>query len=335
MKNRHFLLCWALLAAWTTQAQNQVTLTFTNLTVDEGSCMITVGDGLSDPEEIAIAAYEDASETTLLFRFTWRFNVTAAGMYNLTNILCSNGTYTFTTNSNTFTPYVLSYEEDTGTCSPPNGPADDCVDEGFQAIDLTQTTGSFVNANGFQFNFTINSISLPVELTLFEAIAIDDEVLLMWETGSEKDILGFHVERSSDGRNWASIGFVEGLGQSDQLVQYEFFDRQPLIGPNYYRLRQMDFTSETNYSPVRSVVLTPAFGQVEIFPNPASEVLNIRLPEENGDARPVHILSAIGQEVGQLILENGQATFPVSNLPNGLYFLVVEGRYGLVKWMKN
>jgi hypothetical protein len=48
------------------------------------------------------------------------------------------------------------------------------------------------------------------------------------------------VERSTDLSSWVNIGFVEGMGNSQQLVKYYFEDKSPVHGVNYYRLTQYD-----------------------------------------------------------------------------------------------
>ncbi|MEZ4930599.1 MAG: hypothetical protein R2788_00520 [Saprospiraceae bacterium] len=74
---------------------------------------------------------------------------------------------------------------------------------------------------------------------------------------------------------------------------------------------------------MRSVGADACFGQVEIF-NPASEVLEH--PTTRGKMEMLGqctFFRPLGQRrSGSLHFgKNGQATFPVSNLPNGLHFL--------------
>src|SRR5690606_21541103 len=97
-------------------------------------------------------------------------------------------------------------------------------------------------------NFTVSGAA-PVELTRFEARRTgDSQVLLSWETDSEKDNDYFAIERSGNGSDFGTIGKAPGKGTSQDKQQYRYTDGDPLPGINYYRLRQVDFDGKTDYS---------------------------------------------------------------------------------------
>ncbi len=53
-------------------------------------------------------------------------------------------------------------------------------------------------------------VSLPVELTSFNADVNNGNVFLKWETATETNNKGFSVERKIENQNWTTIGFVNG-----------------------------------------------------------------------------------------------------------------------------
>ena len=116
-----------------------------------------------------------------------------------------------------------------------------------------------------------NNPVLPVELVNFRGTAVETGNLLQWETTSERNNDFFAVERSADTQNWESIAQVDGKGDSDQIVSYEFLDTRPLTGRVFYRLRQVDFDGAFEYSYIISVVTgeLPQFQVQSIYPNPA------------------------------------------------------------------
>jgi hypothetical protein len=67
---------------------------------------------------------------------------------------------------------------------------------------------------------------------------------VIWATASELNCSGFFLERSTDLSDWISIKFVEGMGNSQQLVKYYFEDKNPVHGVNYYRLTQYDINGD-------------------------------------------------------------------------------------------
>ena len=102
---------------------------------------------------------------------------------------------------------------------------------------------------------------LPVELTAFNGRLVENEVHLNWTTASEQSNEGFDVELgitnyelgtslTTDGViiEWKTIGFVQGNGTTTDVSNYEFIDRQPNTGTNYYRLKQIDLpTGQAGY----------------------------------------------------------------------------------------
>ncbi len=96
---------------------------------------------------------------------------------------------------------------------------------------------------------SLNSI-LPVEWTSFQARAVNDEVVLTWQTATEVDNDHFAVERSYDGETFEEIGQVQGNGDSEEVRDYKFVDRAPGQGMVYYRLMQVDFDGKFSYSKI-------------------------------------------------------------------------------------
>lgn len=166
--------------------------------------------------------------------------------------------------------------------------------------------------------FTLDQ-SLPVEWLSFGADAGAKQVDLQWETTPEPDNAGFHVERSATGNEWLAIGQVTARPGPNQ--RYDFTDNAPLNGTSYYRLRQTDLDGRVTYSPVETVVF---YGEdfLEVFPNPATDEVNVRLP---AGAEILGLLDVTGRNT-RIIFDgqDGQRKANVSGLPAGVYFLRVR-----------
>ncbi|MBO7133761.1 MAG: T9SS type A sorting domain-containing protein [Bacteroidales bacterium] len=61
---------------------------------------------------------------------------------------------------------------------------------------------------------------------------------------------------------------------------------------------------------------------IEMYPNPASNMVSIIAPEKS----ELVIYNATSKEVKRLVTEQNNTTIDVSNLPDGIYFVVVDGR---------
>jgi hypothetical protein len=105
--------------------------------------------------------------------------------------------------------------------------------------------------------FTIGSktgaMPLPTELISFKAIAQKEAVKLDWQTASEIDHDYFTVERSFDGIHFSPFTRLEGLGNSNQTINYSVNDYDYVNGINYYRLIQTDYNGEETISRIESV----------------------------------------------------------------------------------
>jgi CSLREA domain-containing protein len=166
---------------------------------------------------------------------------------------------------------------------------------------------------------------LPVELYAFKCEVTTNGNVLTWLTVSELNNEGFDIERSIDGREWQTIGFVEGHGTSQEINHYIFTDEVPLAGMNYYRLKQMDFNGKFEYSYIVNVELQLNNDELRIFPNPVSDELNI----VNG-AGLATIYNILGQPVKEFLIPNAQFLIHTTDLPKGQYILRITQENGTV-----
>lgn len=90
---------------------------------------------------------------------------------------------------------------------------------------------------------------LPVEFLYFRGNN-DNGILLEWATASEKDNDKFEIERSETGGDFYYIGTVQGNGTHSGLLEYTYKDASFTSGVVFYRLKQIDFDGEFEYSQV-------------------------------------------------------------------------------------
>ena len=135
------------------------------------------------------------------------------------------------------------------------------------------------------------SVTTPVELLYFSGKQVDTRVQLEWATAVEINNEGFEIEWATESGGFEMIGFVEGNGDTEEIVEYDYTDYEPVPGINYYRLRQVDFDGKFEYSSIISVqyeVFEKVF-EVAVFPNPASaDNINVSV-ETNNLAQPIEM----------------------------------------------
>ncbi|MEO1263197.1 MAG: T9SS type A sorting domain-containing protein [Bacteroidota bacterium] len=144
------------------------------------------------------------------------------------------------------------------------------------------------------------SLSMPVELSSFAAQQSDNLVVLTWQTAAEINNERFVLEHSRNGADFKEIGQVSGAGNSLETNNYQFLDREPITGTNYYRLLQVDFDGSVSISRVVSVVYGRNDKVISLLPNPASSFASLRLET----AYETQTQLGIFNNKGRLIYEN-------------------------------
>lgn len=169
-------------------------------------------------------------------------------------------------------------------------------------------------ASKYLTNVICPEIILPVELTEFRVRPVGNEAHLKWETASETNNRGFEIEHSIDGRIWNNIGFVEGEGTTTEWSDYEFIHENPRIGENYYRLKQVDYDGDFEYSDIVNTTFVNDRDIIVLSPNPTNGIVRIGGIEEG----EVKIMDASGRILKEQSI-NGEE-INLSNLPTGIYF---------------
>lgn len=197
----------------------------------------------------------------------------------------------------------------------------------------SQTITTSTSNNGFGIiTGTDASAPLPVQMLTFTGEVLNDDAKLNWVTASERNNLGFEIERSSDGRTFEYVGFVKGAGNSNVKRNYQFVDANVFNQSSvvYYRLKQIDVngayeysnTIELNKMQLETFAVTP-------YPNPFLSTLNLKVntPQEGNAQITVFDLN------GKLVfskttnLQSGINVVNMDELVNsdgGIYFVEVK-----------
>jgi hypothetical protein len=174
--------------------------------------------------------------------------------------------------------------------------------------------------------------TIPVELVSFSANVVSGSVALSWKTSTEKNNLGFAVQRSKDGKTFNDIGFVNGSGTTTEAKSYSFIDMNlGEVNKLYYRLRQIDYDGTAVYTSIIQVDITKpvTFNLAQNYPNPfnPSTTINFTLPV---DAKvTLKVFDILGNEVYRVVNDNlsaGNHIYSVSfeNSASGVYIYSLE-----------
>ena len=186
---------------------------------------------------------------------------------------------------------------------------------------------------------TVDDTPLPVELVSFSAQVDGEVVNLKWRTETEVNNYGFDIERAVNPRanqkEWTTIGFIEGHGNSNSPKDYSFVDSD-LSGANiiYYRLKQIDNDGTYDYShEVEISFISPnKYSLGQNYPNPFNPSTKIHYKIAQSEFVNLSVYNVLGKEVVVLVNEiQSQGTYSVvfsaDNLPGGVYFYKLETQH--------
>lgn len=79
------------------------------------------------------------------------------------------------------------------------------------------------------------------------------KVFISWTSKNEPEDCVYVVERSGNGKDFASVGVKEGIGAEIELY-YSWIDQAPPAGFSYYRVKKITKEGNQLYSAVNSVI---------------------------------------------------------------------------------
>jgi hypothetical protein len=222
----------------------------------------------------------------------------------------------------------------TGTTwySPSNSLFTSTTQEGSGSLDANTNKLTWTGLSTFSFFGAAGNKNaiLPVSLLNFKANCINKNVQLNWQTASESNNDYFDIERSTDGLSYANFLRVNGKGTTNEQQNYTAYDEQLFEGNIYYRLKQVDFNgSATYYNP--QMVNCADDANISIFPNPNNGNFLIKGLQEESE---LQLTDALGKNLLIKKVVATETTYEVTTLQEGIYFLLIKSKSGLVQTQK-
>jgi hypothetical protein len=177
--------------------------------------------------------------------------------------------------------------------------------------------------------------TIPV---VFSSIGIQrngSAALLSWGISTEINTSRYAVQRSSDGRQFETIGSVAALSNG-RANNYAYTDLQPLPGISYYRVAGIDKDGRQQYSGIVRLALTDqTTSGIRLFPLPAKTVVNVRLDQVGAGLQTLLLADGTGRILAQRTLMPAgtmvQTSFDISALAAGSYWVIWKDAEGKMK----
>jgi hypothetical protein len=150
-----------------------------------------------------------------------------------------------------------------------------------------------------QYQFCRGNVLLATDLTAWTAnLAGPASVQLNWATANEVAGRQYVIQRSSDNLTFNDVATLDATIDGESAT-YTYPDELPANAATdnswYYRLQIHDATSgQITYSPIRNVTLTASGEALQVYPNPATNFINVVPNQQGAGDWQVDILSVNG-----------------------------------------
>ena len=170
--------------------------------------------------------------------------------------------------------------------------------------------------------------TLPIELVSFTADCVNSGILLKWVTLSETNNSYFILDKSNDAYSWAPVAKINGTINSNSVNEYNYIDTEITSEIVFYRITQVDFDgTEKQYPPTYIDCKKSSKEELIIFPNPASNELNIIL-NSNSEYKNTNFLlvNTLGETVFKTTIDIKKGynsfNFPI-DIQDGIYSILI------------
>ncbi|MEA3288250.1 MAG: GLUG motif-containing protein, partial [Candidatus Marinimicrobia bacterium] len=193
--------------------------------------------------------------------------------------------------------------------------------------------------------------SLAVELSFFKATVNNGSVLLLWQTESEIENLGFILENRIRGESeWLIVDDfnthtdLTGHGSTNETHLYEYTDNKVNFGCRYeYRLSDVDYVGNIKKHPLIEVFIPEAlssllpgqFNLLNLYPNPFNPELKIKYETGESTEMRITVFDIQGRELIRLVNQNHENGFHEINwqadhFASGVYLVRFESGRSLL-----
>jgi hypothetical protein len=156
----------------------------------------------------------------------------------------------------------------------------------------------------------------PYKLISFTGKKEADNVLIKWNTINEYTYTAFELQKSTDGQNFEAVKNMQSASQGIYTFKDIYNDKG--VADIYYRLKQTDINNNVTYSDI-IIISTRGDGTLNIFPNPATNVIQYRLNVDFKGKIRLKIYSAMGILMKNSIFVTTAGEQDISSLTPGTY----------------
>lgn len=200
---------------------------------------------------------------------------------------------------------------------------------GVSYVQFNNITSLSTFGGGWHVN-QVDATILPIDLIYLKATAIDNEFIRIdWATATEVNNEGFELQRSIDGISFETIAWINGNGNSNNIIQYSYDDKEVTTNVYYYRLKQIDFNGDFELSDIVNASITKeeALFEVKLIPNPSEGFGKISIFTPNEQDAYIEIVDNVGSRIlsKNIMLNTGLNIVEMQDgiYRSGVYYVII------------
>ena len=216
---------------------------------------------------------------------------------------------------NTFTLNYIA-----GTNGSVSGASSQVVDYGSDGtpVEAIPSPGChFINWSDGRTDNPRTDTNVTANITVTANFALDGVITLSYFAGPNGSISGVTPQTLSMGEDGTPVEAIPDSG-----FYFAGWSDSHMENPRADSNVTSDITVTANFSPITSILGTAKFNDVRIYPNPASTIIHIETSWDNYHS--MTLMNLTGQTLIQKT-HNINGPVDISNLPKGIYFVVLKG----------
>jgi|GEM_PF-1000908 len=180
----------------------------------------------------------------------------------------------------------------------------------------------------FRIVFTRNVV-LPVTFSSVKAYRLHDDINVEWKTEHESAVASYQVERSVDGIRFEKVYTELNVKNNDRGAAYQWLDRDPVKGYNYYRIKSNDVNADSKYTAIVKVLFDKASPLITLYPNPLADgTFNLYFANLESGEYKLRLMNTAGQLIDAAVITHVSTTLkevfkPKHQLLKGNYVLEI------------
>jgi hypothetical protein len=187
-----------------------------------------------------------------------------------------------------------------------------------------------------------DAVCAPLSSSLlnFSGSLIQRQAQLKWTTAENNLTERFVLQRSTDGQQFENVASIAVTNPEQATQQYTITQTIDASLPPvvYYRLYMIGKDNRAYYSRVVMLNVHPEKGSVKLYPNPASNFVQVYIQSERSKKAGIAIYDVSGKKVytSAHALAKGMNVFTVPNIStwqSGMYLVRVDSETG-AQWQK-